>query len=260
MRLAVGVLAVAILPSLAAAQSDSHSSSPAGPPATSSVEATGPSAAAPARVLVLDCPVSASGSATIVGRGEPNVDDTLGTSSLVAALCARATAGASASASAERRSEPTVRLQGEAHHEPEAAESAAPAAAIAPTLRLHLFADIRYSAIDSMGSKNGFALGQFDLFARSQISENLSVLTEATLTALPRNSFNTQARAPAAHLLAEQPRRRVDRPLPHGHRVLQRRVPPRHLVPDRGRTSHRVLDRRRHRCHPDPYARRLGHG
>jgi hypothetical protein len=59
-------------------------------------------------------------------------------------------------------------------------------------LKVHLFADIKFSAVDSVGSRNGFALGQFDLFARSQLSDNLSVLTEATVTALPRNTFNTK--------------------------------------------------------------------
>ena len=39
-----------------------------------------------------------------------------------------------------------------------------------PKLTLHAFADVRYSATDSVGSRNGFALGQFDLFFRSRRS------------------------------------------------------------------------------------------
>jgi hypothetical protein len=61
-----------------------------------------------------------------------------------------------------------------------------------PRFRIHLFGDVKYSAIDSTGARNGFSLGQFDLFGRSQLSDRLSVLTEVTLTALPRNTFNAR--------------------------------------------------------------------
>jgi hypothetical protein len=61
-----------------------------------------------------------------------------------------------------------------------------------PQLKIHLVADIKYSAVDTTGSRNGFALGQFDLFGRSQLSDALSVITEATLTALPRNTYSAR--------------------------------------------------------------------
>jgi len=65
-----------------------------------------------------------------------------------------------------------------------------PDAPFAPQFQVHLFADMKYSAIDSTGSKNGFSLGQFDLFGRSELSDAMSVIAEATVTALPRNTFN----------------------------------------------------------------------
>ena len=58
-----------------------------------------------------------------------------------------------------------------------------------PKLTLHAFADVRYSATDSTGSRNGFALGQFDLFFRSQLSEDLSVLSETVISPSTRNQF-----------------------------------------------------------------------
>jgi hypothetical protein len=67
-----------------------------------------------------------------------------------------------------------------------------PDAPFAPQFKIHLFADVKYSAIDSVGSRNGFSLGQFDLFGRSELSDAMSVIAEATLTALPRNSFNAK--------------------------------------------------------------------
>jgi len=67
-----------------------------------------------------------------------------------------------------------------------------PDAPFAPQFKIHLFADMKYSAIDSVGSRNGFSLGQFDLFGRSDLSEAMSVIAEATLTALPRNTFNAK--------------------------------------------------------------------
>jgi hypothetical protein len=65
-------------------------------------------------------------------------------------------------------------------------------APFAPQFKVHFFADIKYSALDSAGSKNGFSLGQFDLFGRSDLSDAFSVITEATLTALPRNTFSAR--------------------------------------------------------------------
>jgi hypothetical protein len=65
-----------------------------------------------------------------------------------------------------------------------------PDAPFAPRFQVHLFADMKYAAVDTTGSRNGFSLGQFDLFGRSELSDALSVIAEATLTALPRNTFS----------------------------------------------------------------------
>lgn len=198
MRLAIRALLIALLPSIAAAQSDAGSGSVTTLQVTSSLgipgsfeppttPASSDSARTPvtgARVLVVDCPATTTSS-----RGGAftlaNVPaDSSGTASLVAALCARATPGTAPALP------PRAERRAEAHHEPEADAPAAPAAPFEPHLTVHFFADVKFSATDSVGSKNGFGLGQFDLFTTSQLSDNLSVLTEATLTALPRNTFS----------------------------------------------------------------------
>jgi hypothetical protein len=196
MHLAARVLAIAILPSIAAAQTDTRSPSPATTQATSSLGLPGAAVAAaprpdstprgvtPARVLVLDCPSTAT-APTLRAALDRDRADSLGTAGLVALLCARAESAPAHDARAAH-----------AVHADAAVEMPAtpndPAAPTEPQLRVHLFADIKYSATDSAGSKNGFGLGQLDLFARSQLSDNLSVLSEATLTALPRNTFNAK--------------------------------------------------------------------
>jgi len=65
-----------------------------------------------------------------------------------------------------------------------------PDAAFTPQFQVHLFADMKYAAVDTTGSRNGFSLGQFDLFGRSELSDAVNVIAEATLTALPRNTFS----------------------------------------------------------------------
>ena len=62
-----------------------------------------------------------------------------------------------------------------------------------PTLQFHGFADIDYSAdnrhglsesgVTEIGSKNGFYLGELDLFLSAQLAEDLSMLSETTLSA-----------------------------------------------------------------------------
>jgi hypothetical protein len=197
MHLASRVFALAILPSIAAAQTDTRTSSPATTQATSSLGLPGAAIAAaqlpdstprgvtPARVLVLDCPSTANGPALRATLDRGRVDS-LGTSGLVALLCARA------QASPARAAHAAAHAESDEHAPDRTATPSEPTAPTEPQLRVHLFADIKYSATDSVGSKNGFGLGQLDLFARSQLSENLSVLSEATLTALPRNTFNAK--------------------------------------------------------------------
>jgi len=65
-----------------------------------------------------------------------------------------------------------------------------PDAPFSPQFQVHLFADMKYAAVDTTGSRNGFSLGQFDLFGRSELSDAVNVIAEATLTALPRNTFS----------------------------------------------------------------------
>ena len=208
MHLAARVLAIALLPSIAAAQTEARPSAPATTQATSRAGLPGvaiatattpdsaPRAAIPARVLVLDCPSTSAAPALRATLDRDRVDS-LGTSGLVALLCARAQASPAvvaksvphADAHSSHVTEHGRPSQIAGDSEPAPKEPAAPTE---PQLMVHLFADIKYSATDSIGSRNGFGLGQLDLFTRSQLSEDLSVLSEATLTALPRNTFNAK--------------------------------------------------------------------
>jgi hypothetical protein len=195
-RFAAWVLSFAILPAMAAAQGSSPypaqqgmatSGSPGDTTATldRSSDRSG-------RLLVVDCPARGS------SAGAADVDSI--THALIAALCARAGSQAAAPTptirhllSIPRDVSNTARDDREEHGEHTAdAEANEGAAASEPQFRVHLFADVKFSAVDSTGAKNGFALGQFDLFGQSQISDHLSVLTEATLTALPRNTYSAR--------------------------------------------------------------------
>ena len=211
MHLAARVFALAIVPSIAAAQTDTRPSSPATTQATSSLGlpgvalATGTDpdstkrAATPARVLVLDCP-AASTSPSLRASLSRDRADSLGTAGLIALLCARVP---TSTPRAEHPQHTAPRGDVHAAHSVAHAASAdhtdeddavpkEPPAPTEPQIQVHLFADIKYSATDSVGSRNGFGLGQLDLFTRSQLSDRLSVLTEATLTALPKNAFNAK--------------------------------------------------------------------
>jgi hypothetical protein len=193
MRLAARIATLALLPTVAAAQGSSQY------PATQQGAATGGSGApaadsttphgAPAsRILVVDCP------ARMGDDRAPRA--TLGdstTEALVAALCARASQPSAASIrhmlAAPLDVSNTPKAEGHDEHGEAGQEVAA---ATNPAFHVHLFGDVKFSAVDSVGARNGFSLGQFDLFGRSQLSDRLSVLTEATLTALPRNSFTAR--------------------------------------------------------------------
>ena len=143
----------------------------------------------PARLLVVDCPAQR---ATTAAADRSEVDST--TDALIAALCARA--GQPVSLHTVRHVLSIPRDVGntprDEHGDHSDAAEAEVATAAEPKFRIHLFGDVKFSAIDSTRARNGFALGQFDLFGQSQLSDRLSVLTEATLTALPRNTFNAR--------------------------------------------------------------------
>ena len=213
MRLACRILTLALLPAVAAAQGTTEY--PAAQQGMPAPGAASPGLAAEegdrrpsSRVLVVDCPVPPSGGAARSDIREDG-DSTL---ALVAALCARA-GGQPAAAGAVRHllappldvsNTPRAAVR-DAHDEHGAADQTLP---VEPRFRIHLFGDVKFSAIDSTGARNGFSLGQFDLFGRSQLSDRLSVLTEATLTALARNTFNARLErllltySPNDHLVA----------------------------------------------------------
>jgi hypothetical protein len=194
MRFAARVLSLALLPAAAAAQGRTqYPAEQQGMPAGESRPTTGvpdESRRPPGRILVVDCPAPSQGPAEPAAA--PENDSTL---ALVAALCARAGKPAPASTIRHLLSPPldvSNTPRGDAagaHDEHGSAETTLP---VEPQFRIHLFGDVKFSAIDSTGARNGFSLGQFDLFGRSQLSDRLSVLTEATLTALPRNTFNAR--------------------------------------------------------------------
>ena len=195
MRFAARVLSLVLLPAAAAAQgSVPYPAEQQGMPSAGETRpATGMAEGdpRPGRVLVVDCPATTqAGSASPAAA--PESDSTL---ALIAALCARAGKPAPANAVRHLLTPPldvSNTPRGDAagaHDEHGAAEAQLP---VEPQFRIHLFGDVKFSAIDSTGARNGFSLGQFDLFGRSQLSDRLSVLTEATLTALPRNTFNAR--------------------------------------------------------------------
>jgi len=213
MRLAARVLALALLPATVVAQGTSEypaaqQGAPASRPARPSLPTDEGERRLPGRLLVVDCPAPSKGGAEPATAGREDSDSTL---TLVAALCARAGQPAPASTIRHLLAPPldvsnTPRDEAPGTHDEHA--SADRKLAQEPRFRIHLFGDVKYSAIDSTGARNGFSLGQFDLFGRSQLSDRLSVLTEATLTALPRNTFNARLErllltySPNDHLVA----------------------------------------------------------
>ena len=190
MRLAARIATLALLPTVAAAQAQSDYPATQQGTATSTAATPGTAAETPddaprGRLLVVDCPPSHPGAPGAAVRDSA-------TTALVAALCARA--GQPAAASIRHVFAPLTDVSNtpkqeehDEHGEAQAAEQS-----LGPQFRVHLFGDVKFSAIDSLGARNGFSLGQFDLFGRSQLSDKLSVLTEATLTALPRNTYSAR--------------------------------------------------------------------
>jgi hypothetical protein len=197
-RLAALVLSFVLCPAVVAAQASAQY------PAQQGTATTRGTASAPTggsqgaddragRLLVIDCPARAE---TSGGPAEAAEADST-TRALVSALCARSrpaspTASIRHLLTVPRDVSNTARDEHDEHAGHDDAPSSDGAAAAEPQFRVHLFADVKFSAIDSTGSKNGFSLGQFDLFGQSQISDRLSVLTEATLTALPRNTYSAR--------------------------------------------------------------------
>src|SRR5262249_28905254 len=58
-----------------------------------------------------------------------------------------------------------------------------------PSIQFRGFSDIRYTAYDHHTAPNTFALGQFNLFMTSKLSEKLSVLGELVVEAAPTNGM-----------------------------------------------------------------------
>lgn len=199
MRVAARILTLALLPALAAAQSSPYAAAQQGAAtgggATSEIRAD-----RPGRVLVVDCPSGSDDGWASPGGTDPDS----ATRALAAALCARAGSHAPPPRSLRRllaapldvsntpRDEAPNAHEGRGQHDEHAEEGPGEPASLEPQFRIHLFGDVKFTAVDSTGARNGFSLGQFDLFGRSQLSERLSVLTEATLTALPRNTYSAR--------------------------------------------------------------------
>ena len=145
------------------------------------------------RLLVIDCPARGPSGAPRAG-GREEGDST--TRALIATLCARSATQPSPATSIRHvlgSPRDVSNAPREVTHEEHGEKTPEdPALPVEPQFRIHLFGDVKFSAIDSLGARNGFSLGQFDLFGRSQLSDELSVLTEATLTALPRNTFSAR--------------------------------------------------------------------
>lgn len=198
MRLAALALSFALCPAIAAAQGSARYPAQQGVPSSGTANPASDKEGGEGRggrVLVVDCPARADlGTAT---AGEATDPDST-TAGLIAALCARSHPAPAPATIRHLLSAPhdvsnTPREEhGDEHGTHDEATSSESAATADPQFRVHLFGDVKFSAIDSTGARNGFALGQFDLFGQSQLSDRVSVLTEATLTALPRNTYSAR--------------------------------------------------------------------
>ncbi len=62
-----------------------------------------------------------------------------------------------------------------------------------PSLQIRGFSDVTFHASDLRGEKQSFAIGQFDLFITSRLSDKLGVLAELVLEANDRNEFGFEA-------------------------------------------------------------------
>jgi hypothetical protein len=58
-----------------------------------------------------------------------------------------------------------------------------------PTMTFRGYSDVYYRATDQKGTTNSFALGQFNLFITSKLSDHIGVLAEAVLEADQNNAF-----------------------------------------------------------------------
>ena len=194
MRLALA-LSLALCPAVGAAQGSPQYPAQQGAPAPGAGNSAGVGGEGrPARVLVVDCPGRAD-SSTAAGREAADPDS--GTAALIAALCARSHPASSPGTIRHLLTTPhdvsnTPRDEHGDEHGGHDDGTSTESAAADPQLRVHLFGDVKFSALDTTGARNGFALGQFDLFGQSQLSDRVSVLTEATLTALPRNTYSAR--------------------------------------------------------------------
>jgi hypothetical protein len=61
-----------------------------------------------------------------------------------------------------------------------------------PSLQIHGFGDVDFSATDQKGSTSGFNLGQFDLHFASALSKKVSYFGETTFTAQPNGPYTTE--------------------------------------------------------------------
>ena len=192
MRLAAQVLSLALLPAMAAAQGSPSAGAAGDRGIRSESDTTAPRERDASRPAACSWSTARPRGTTTATADRSEADST--TDALIAALCARAGQPASLGTVRHVLSIPrdvgnTPRDEHGDHADAAAADPRRPAE---PQFRVHLFGDVKFSAIDSTRARNGFALGQFDLFGQSQLSDRLSVLTEATLTALPRNTFNAR--------------------------------------------------------------------
>lgn len=69
------------------------------------------------------------------------------------------------------------------------AEAGMPAPGGIPAMRINGFADVRFVSASPSKGNDGFRLGQFDLFVRSQLSEDVGMLSEVVITPRPSNQF-----------------------------------------------------------------------
>ena len=259
MRFAAQVLSLALLPAMAAAQGSPQTGAAGDRGDRSESDTTAPrerDASRPARLLVVDCPAQRTTTAT---ADRSDADST--TDALIAALCARA--GQPASLGTVRHVLSIPRDVGNTPRDEHGDHADAPtrtcrgggrAAVPRPPVRRREV--LRHRLHPGAKRLRARPVRPVRAVAALRSAERAH---RGHADGAPPQHLQRAARAAARHLLGERSIHRLGRPVPREHRLLQHRVSPRQLVPDRRGPPARLRARRRHRPAPHPHPGRGDH-
>jgi hypothetical protein len=157
-------------------------------------EKEGLSATATNPAAVGEAPTLSSGSA-VAGSSAAAGGSTVAGNGSTLAGAGNAMVAESATAPGAGADRVALTAQQAADHVASAAQAAEPMEGMptaglgSPIMRIRGFADAGYSASDAHGTTNSFALGQFNLFITSQLSQQFSVLSETVIEADPGSNL-----------------------------------------------------------------------